>query len=287
MISKKTTYTIILTSCSVIFATIGLFYYITNPAQKTVPSLSDCRYFVAHATGSIEGYTYLNSKESLLRSLNNGYKYVEFDLQYTSDSTIVCVHNWEQFNKSTIPSITENDSSQYMTIPSYAEFKARKIYGKYTPLSLQDVISMQRQTHFTIVTDIICDAEALNKYFEKDIRRNVMVEAFSEKDYELLKSSGYTPMLSLGCLSIFNGGIIFLISQIFKKDCDWIVVEQHSSKRTLRLLRKLLGVKIALYTVNSSSFFSWHLGNDDVDLIYTDNWNLKKKLNDYQDNSTR
>lgn len=273
-------------SCSIILFFIGFLYYITTPFHQTIPSLSNNNYFIAHATGSLKGYTYLNSKESLLHSLDNGYKYIEIDLQYTSDSIIVCVHNWEQFNKATIPNICGQDSDLFTKVPSYAEFKKRKIYGNYTPLSLQDVISIQAQSPFTIVTDIICDAKKLNQYFRKEIRKKVMVETFSEKDYMELMKSGYNPMLSLGCISIFNGGLSFIISNIFNNKYKWITAEQHSSKRTLRLIRKLLGVKIALYTVNSAAFYSWHLAND-VDIVYTDNWDLKKQLNTFQDNSTR
>ena len=283
---KRILYCTLLSSCAVLFAIISSLYYITNPNLKSNPSLSDEKHFIAHATGSLEGYTYLNSKESLLNSLDNGYRYIEFDLGYTSDSIIVCVHNWEQFNKATIPNICGKDSALYMKIPTYSEFKTRKIYEKYTPLSLQDVISIQKQRPFTIVTDIICDAQVLNHYFTKEIRDNVMVEAFSEEAYQSLKASGYTPMLSLGCVSIFNGGLSFICSHIFNNECEWVIAEQHSSKRTLRLLRKMFGIKIALYTVNSASFFNWHLGNDDVDLIYTDNWTLKYQLNNYQDNTT-
>ena len=284
---KRILYFTSLSSCAVLFAIISSLYYITNPNLRSNPSLSDEKYFIAHATGSLEGYTYLNSKESLLNSLNNGYRYIEFDLGYTSDSIIVCVHNWEQFNKATIPNICGNDSALYMKIPTYSEFRTRKIYEKYTPLSLQDVISIQKQRPFTIVTDIICDTEALNSYFEKNIRKNVMVEAFSEEAYHSLKESGYIPMLSLGCISLLNGGFSFICSSLINNKYEWITAEQHSSKRALRLLRKMFGLKIALYTVNSASFFNWHLGNNDVDLIYTDNWNLKKQLNNYQDNSTK
>lgn len=286
IMSKKKTYSILLISCFVLLASIGILYYITNPSHRIIPSLSDSSYFIAHATGSLEGYTYLNSKESLLSSLDNGYKYIEFDLQYTSDSIIVCVHNWEQFNKATIPNICGQDSDKYMKVPSYAEFKNRKIYGKYTPLSLQDVISIQSQIPFTIVTDIISDAKALNHYFPKNLRRDVMVEAFSEIDYKELKADGYIPMLSLGCISIIPDGLSFICSNIISNEYEWIAAEQHSSKRTLRLLRKLFGIKIALHTVNSAAFYSWHLAND-VDLIYTDNWNLRRQLNNYEDNSTR
>ena len=180
---KKILFFTSLSSCAILFAIISSLYYITKKKKKSNPSLSDEKHFIAHATGSLEGYTYLNSKESLLNSLDNGYRFIEFDLGYTSDSIIVCVHNWEQFNKATIPNICGKDSTLYMKIPTYSEFKTRKIYEKYTPLSLQDVISIQKQRPFIIVIDIISDVQVLNKYFTKEIRDNVMVEAFSDNHW--------------------------------------------------------------------------------------------------------
>lgn len=259
------------------------FYNITNPRCVYTPNLSDSKYFVAHATGSLDGYTYLNSKESLMASLKNGYNKIEIDLQFTSDSVLVCVHNWEQFNKMTIPNICKKDSELYKKIPSYKEFKSRIIYNRYTPLSLSDVISIQKNHPFTIVTDRISDPRFLNKYFKKDDRCHVMVEAFSDEDYKALKESGYTPMLSMGKFSLLHGGIQIIYSQLFEQEYEWITAEQHCSKRTLRLLKKLFGIKFALTTVNSENFFSWHLAND-IELVYTDNWNLKTQLNNNQNN---
>lgn len=268
-----------------ILVIISLYLYIiTKPHSNQHLSLTDGRYFIAHATGSLKGYTYLNSKESLMNSLDNGYKYIEIDLQYTSDSNIVCVHDWEQFNKATIPNITGQDSNLFIKIPSIEEFKKRRIYGEYTPLTLTDVIEIQEKRSFTIVTDLICDAQSLNRYFIKEKRKNVMVEAFSENDYYRLKDAGYIPMLSIGCVNPISC-LKFVTSHILNRDINWITVEEHSSKRSLRLLKKIFHLKIALYTVNSPRFFRWHLGSD-VDLIYTDNWDLKRQLNTYQDNST-
>ena len=112
-----------------------------------------------------------------------------------------------------------------------------------------------------------------------------MVEAFSEKDYHQLKDAGYIPMLSIGCVNPYSC-LQFVTSHLFRKNINWITVEEHSSKKSLRLLKKIFHLKIALYTVNSPRFFKWHLGSD-IDLIYTDNWNLKRQLNNYQDNSTQ
>lgn len=261
-------------------------YYITNPSHKLNPDLSNNNLFIAHATGSLEGYTYLNSKESLLASLENGYKYIEVDLQYTSDSVLVCVHNWEQFNKMTIPNISRKDSNLYMKTPSFKEFKSRKIYNKYTPLSFSDVIEIRKRIPFIIVTDRISNTETLNHFFEEKERMSVMVEAFSDEDYQALKENGYIPLYSMGSFSFFHGGLKIIYSQIFEDGYEWIVADQHCSKRTLRLLKKIFGIKFALSTVNSDVFFDWHLVND-IDLVYTDNWNLKTQLNNFQNNETK
>lgn len=276
-----------ITICSfsiLLISVIYIVYTVTNPKNGNTADLSDCNYFIAHATGSLEGYTYLNCKESLLSSLEKGYKYIEIDLQQTADGELVCVHDWEQFNKMTIPNLCEQDSNIYMRIPSLKEFCKRKIYKKYSPLTLKDLILIRKTNPFIIVTDIICNSETLNRYFEKKTRNNVMVEAFSEKDYHELKKNGYTPMLSIGCVRHFDC-ISFIISHLYKNDIEWITVEQHSSIRSLRLIKKLFNIKIALYTVNSPRFFKWHLGKD-IDLIYTDNWDPQKQLNTYQDNTT-
>ena len=275
---------LLLSTIGFICGSILYLYNYTSSSNKTEPNLSDPNHFIAHATGSLDGYTYLNCLESLTATLENGYKYIEIDLQYTSDSVLVCVHDWEQFNKATIKGISGKDTNEYTRIPTVEEFKQRKIYGKYTPLTLDDIIKIQEKKSFIIVTDFICDVHALNKYFIKNRRKGVMVEAFSEKDYKLLNDAGYTAMLSIGRVNHFEC-LYFICSHISKNNVRWITVEQNSSKRSLRLLKKILGIKIALYTVNSSNFFKWYLESH-VDLIYTDNWNLKTQINNYQDLST-
>ena len=278
------TYLLVLAVLSAV-TLVGYLRYITNPYGSDIPELGDRKYFIAHAMGSLDGYTYLNCKESLLESLQNGYNYIEVDLQYTSDSVLVCVHNWEQFNKMTLPEITGNDSDIFMRIPSLKEFKRRKIYGKYTPLSLADVIAIQAKHPFVIVTDKICNAQALNRYFRKEQRKNVMVEVFSENDYSGIKSSGYIPMLSLGRIKRYDC-MLFIAQHLFTHKYDWFTAEYHSDIRSLRLLKKLYNANIAVYTVNSQNFFSWYLGKG-IDLVYTDNWDLKKQINTFQDNTTQ
>lgn len=144
---------------------LGYLYYYTNPKITNHPDLSDSKYFIAHATGSIYGYTYLNCKESLINSLENGYQYIEVDLNETVDGALVCVHDWEEFNKASIPNITWKDSSVILKTPTLDEFRRRKIYGQFTPLTLDDVISFLPKYQFSLVTDRFSTPQTLNKYF--------------------------------------------------------------------------------------------------------------------------
>ena len=260
-------------------------YYFTNPSKKSNHELPDSSYFIAHGTGSLDGYTYLNSKESLLNALDNGYQYIEVDLGYTSDSTVVCVHEWKRFNKMTIDGISENDSDQYSRIPSLEEFKQRKIYGKYSPMTLDEVVQIWKERPFKLVLDKFDITEDLNKFFPKEKRGEIMVEAYTEEGFEELKAAGYIPMVSTEGLNLMDC-ISFICSHLFSGRGYWVVVEQReSSMRGLRLLKKLFGLKYAMYTVNSPWFYRECLGSD-VELVYTDNWDLKRQINTFQDNDT-
>ena len=41
--------------------------------------------------------------------------------------------------------ISGKDTNEYTRIPTVEEFKQRKIYGKYTPLTLDDIIKIQEK----------------------------------------------------------------------------------------------------------------------------------------------
>lgn len=254
-----------------------LFCILCRPISATCPDLSDNRYFIAHATGSIRGYKYMNSKETLINSLDKGYNKIEIDLAYTSDSVVVCLHDWQYFNKISMSDLSKCDSNNLLNVLTFKEFRKRKVYNRFTPLSLDDVISLQQQYRFIIVTDKISDPSSLNKYFQKNVRSSVIVEAFSLEDYEALKADGYVPMLSLGLLNL-KKTISFIILKTFGKDIDMIVVDCHSREQYLRILKRLFNIKIAGYTTNSPSFFCKHLGRE-FDYIYTDNWDIKSQHN--------
>ena len=85
---------------------------------------------ITHALGGLDGYTYLNSRESFINLYDKGCRFFEVDLSQTSDGVWVCRHNWNesmgQWKGTGKKVLTEK------------QFTSNKIYGKYTPMTLED-----------------------------------------------------------------------------------------------------------------------------------------------------
>ncbi|MBP5703196.1 MAG: hypothetical protein J6X12_00675, partial [Paludibacteraceae bacterium] len=145
---------------------------------------------IAHALGSIDGYAYTNSREAMINSIEKGYKYLEVDIVSTSDSIMIAAHDWKQFNEMT------GHRELKDSVISFDEFKKRKIYNTYTPVTIQEVIdTLMNHPDISIVTDKISDPVIIEKLFSK-LKNRVYVECFSEDDYFDLKKKGYHVMYS-------------------------------------------------------------------------------------------
>ena len=257
----------------VLFLSLGIISVLTftflwiNDWEK--PDLSDKKYYIAHAGGGIDGYIYTNSKEAILQSSQKGYQYIEVDLNLTADSILVLAHDWKSFNK-----MTQQDSS-LNTVPTFEDFKQRKIQGKYTPMSVKDLLEIWKHHPFTIVTDKISDPILLNKYFTEN-RSSIMVEAFSDKDYFDLKTAGYLPMRAFDRITLYRNHKLLKDGTGF----EWITMHANSNLFYVRILRKLYGTKIATFrdtSYDEEGFLKKHLAKD-FDLIYTDTWGLTHHL---------
>lgn len=253
---KRRTARIILTilCCLLFLAALACVYLVMPMAEATVQAdqFSHC---IAHGSGNIDGHTYTNSLEAATMSAKNGYKYIEFDLQLTTDGQLVCMHSEKDFRE-----MTAMDDSIPLTTQN---FNKQRIYGKYTPLTANDVVALQKTLHFTIITDKTSSPDILERYFA-DVRQHVMVESFSIDDYIRLKQLGYTPMLSL----YTYGYLTPMLKQFLNNDIEWITTAAytHHDIVIFRILKRLFGIKIAVFTPTPERFKE-HIGRE-IDLIY-------------------
>ena len=89
---------------------------------------------ITHALGGLDGYTYLNSRESFINHYGKGCRFFEVDLSQTSDGVWVCRHNWKEPMGQ-----WEGDKKKVL---SAEEFLNTPIYGKYTPMSFEDLLKL-------------------------------------------------------------------------------------------------------------------------------------------------
>lgn len=89
---------------------------------------------ITHALGGLDGYTYLNSRESFINHYDKGCRFFEVDLSQTSDGVWVCRHNWKKPMGQ-----WEGDKKKVL---SAEEFLNTPIYGKYTPMSFEDLLKL-------------------------------------------------------------------------------------------------------------------------------------------------
>ena len=101
--------------------------------SATTPEFSWSNYkTIAHALGGIGDKIYLNSKESFLAGYQMGCRLFEVDLIKTSDGVWVCRHSWNQ-------SLGQWEGEEKNVLSS-EEFLTRPIYGKYTPMTFEDLL---------------------------------------------------------------------------------------------------------------------------------------------------
>lgn len=246
-----------------------MLLWLARPLEKSVeiinvlsPSL-----LIAHAGGAIGGHTYTNSKEALTNALDNGFQYIELDLYETSDSNVVCLHSLEDYREMTSTDCEVLDTKSFL---------GHQLYGKYTPMTLNDAIKIWEERPFYFVTDKISDPKILNRYFKRN-RNKVIVEAFSLDDYIQLERDGYTPMFSIMALNV-RGLYLYILNSIkYGKGIPQIVTNTYVSKYVYRIYKRLGAQQIAVYSLYDEDYQKLHereylekYAGREVDLVYVD-----------------
>lgn len=188
--SKSKKIFVTLFSCIIIFcvgwlALFGEGVLISRKLDKPYPFYNDelaKQHLIAHAGGAIDGKIYTNSREAIEGSIKAGRKYIEIDLIETSDGEYIAGHDWERINEMTGRQGDKPLSKQ--------EFLSSKLYGKYTPMSIQDIAELfEKYPDWVMVVDKIRDLDYLHKYLPYHDR--MIVQVFALHNYFKALQLGY------------------------------------------------------------------------------------------------
>ena len=226
-----------------------LIVWLLRPLEEQDETINalDSRFLIAHAGGTIEGQTYTNSREALLSSLDKGFRYIEIDLYMTTDSNVVCLHELKDYNRMT--------SSDYNHIDTET-FQNNKLYGRYTPMTLEDAVRIWEERPFFFVIDKISSPQILNSFFRKN-RDMVFVEAFTLDDYIQLEKDGYNPILTRD--GNIKGLIWFLVRNLVYGNKVSRIATCPVNDLFLRIYKNM-DVKVAMFTINDEGYLNSHIG---------------------------
>lgn len=224
--------------------------------------MNNNNHFIAHATGEIENIKYLNSLESLKKSISDGYKFIEIDLLETSDSRLVAAHNWKNFKKISKSRIINDEPM------NSKDFLESKILNKYTPLSWKNINNIfKKHSDIYLFTDKTNNFNLIKKSFSFQDR--IIVEVFGHENYfKSIKEGIEMPMYSI-YLPEFKEEINF----IKRNNVNLVAIPSRGLDENFSELVKLRkkGVLIFSFTSNNFEFINKHLGRS-VDAFYTDKW---------------
>jgi len=119
---------------------------IHNARQPKLSAQGSGLRLIAHAGGSVQGYTNSNSLEALEHSAALGFRYIELDMLPTSDGHIALTHDWYHF-------FNRVPGAGTQAVP-HADFMEYRIFGSFTTLDLPGLIRfLDKHEDIRIITD--------------------------------------------------------------------------------------------------------------------------------------
>jgi len=231
--------------------------------------------WIAHGMGGIDDNRVTNTLEAFQFNYERGYRVFEVDLVEATDGKLVARHDWEGYLYSFLGQKVDNPYGRLST----TEFKALKPHGKYTPLTIDDVVTIMRAyPDVWIMTDTKGTSKEAALKSMKDIKRavgddSVLAERFIVQIYN-------EDMLSTVRSVYPYRNIVYTLYQLqgttdraleFASSQNLRVVAVPIEKWTpeLSAQARAAGLELGVYTTNDPKKAA-SLRSSGVSLIYSD-----------------
>ena len=231
--------------------------------------------YIAHG-GGIKEYTYTNSREAVLDSLQKGFIFIEIDILETREpdgkNRLVGAHDWKHF-KALLALQGDGEERKKEKALSIKDIAGRKIRQTQTPLVDNDIARiMQDNPQMILVTDKIGDHDLLLEKIPFPDR--MIVEVFSPSAWlEAVQAGVRYPAFciwnpkNLEQARRFRFPIVTMAASSFFREPALVSQIQSLHEAGVTILLFLAGFPEG----DSPEFIRRHLGKT-VSKIYTDNW---------------
>lgn len=229
-------------------------------------SLSNADKFIAHAGGGVikdgKSYSYTNSRQALLQSISEGFKFIELDLVLDADGEIFAAHDYAHFYRITGANLDENASQMP---PSKAYIKNAKIHGIFDTLSLDDINEIfLANPGVYLVTDKLNDFEKMTTQLK--FKDRIIVEAFGLANYLKAREFGLLAMLSSADFELAKKHKITALA--FHTS---VLKDEKSAAKAREFIAN--GGCAMVFSSNEKPFIKAHL-NSSATMFYTDFYDI-------------
>jgi hypothetical protein len=237
-----------------------------SPYKLRVPQRKLKNLFaVAHAGGGYKGKAYTDSIEALEHN-SKFYRNFEIDFSWTSDSNLVCLHDWDESFKSSF----NLQQSGKRTLSDFLRLvKTRSKVENCTLQSLADWL--KKNKHAYIVTDIKEDnIRALEKIAKEypSLQNRFIPQVYQPIEYYQAKALGFKDII--WTLYTYGGSDQSVLSHIDNMDLLALTMPRDRADKGLaKLAYDRTGVLSYVHTVNDQSEMNKYLALG-VNQIYTD-----------------
>ncbi len=209
-------------------------------SKPTSEYLKDNDRFIAHAGGSIDNLKYTNSREALDLNYKKGFRLFELDISETKDGHFVATHDWKHW-------ATQTNYKGELPV-NRAEFLSLKIYGKYTPMGIEDINEwFKEHPDAILITDKVNEPTEFSKQFVD--KERLLMELFTLEAVEEAAHAEIGTLISALPLSKIKGD---KLSYLTEHNVTGVAVPRANipaQKDLFDILGKN-GIRVYVYQVN-------------------------------------
>ena len=229
---------------------------------------------IAHAGGKINNDIYTNSYEAIIKSIKNGYNYIEIDLRKTTDNVLVGIHEWEDIEKFLKTSIPESKKEYFKkkVLSHKYNYKDIKILNNYLKYTIIDEFQIEKifskNKDLILVTDKIKDYKKLTEAFSFNDR--IIIEVIGITNYIKSFFYNFKQKNFSTDLSFYDRFFIYIFN------IKGIIVDKSvlKNKNKKEYLEKYIsdGKEVFMFTINDFEFINKIIGKS-ATRFYTDQTN--------------
>lgn len=147
---------------------------------------------IAHGGGSIDGFDTSSSVDAVMKAIDNGFKVIELDMEFSYDNKIIMLHDWDR----TVTTYLGRKFDKELTIN---QFNNQLICGKFEPLTFEKLTKiLDANPQIRIVTDTKGDNIKLLKTIAKEYPEyiNRMIpQIYDYSEFDIVKELGYKDII--------------------------------------------------------------------------------------------